>query len=698
MTRKTGSMKWSALAIATAIVIAPVAYSGGKLDSFVLRGGVSPAAQNAASQAPNDRFIISYRKGARSLSAASANNILANAARETGVGIEPLRTLATGASLIRTDRKLDRAATKRLMVALQNDPNVLAVEVDRLYQPLLVPNDPGYASQWHYQDGPGGINAEPAWDLSTGEGIVVAILDTGITPHSDLDANVLPGYDFIIDTEVSVDGDGRDADPNDPGDWHGGECNIFGIPEDSSWHGTHVAGTVAAVTDNGGGVAGVAHGAKVQAGRVLGKCGGYTSDIIDAVTWASGGDVPGVPANATPAEVINLSLGGSGACSVAEQAAFDAAVGRGTTVVIAAGNSSSNVDDFSPANCDNVIAVSAVGPTGSLAGFSNFGDRIDVAAPGGSGVAPAEDNILSTLNLGLQGQEGEGYAWYAGTSMSAPHVAGVVALMQAAAVDAGGVKTPAEIEEILVNTAYASGGFPEGCSYAKPCGSGVIDARHAVAVAAGLEPLPDAPPPPPPPPPAIELKNGVTVTGIEVGADESIRYELTVPNGSQNLLFAMFGGTGDADMYVRYGQDPTDSQFDCRPFRFGNDETCFFPTPQGGTWYVTIKGFSAAADVSLFPSFVDNQWPYAVSAELTPQGRRNRVDLTWESGKRFIDIYRNGSILKTVRNRGSATDTFRVIGTGTMTYTLCNNGTDECADPVSVDYDSSASTRPGRGR
>src|SRR5690606_12403825 len=126
MTRKTGSMKWSALAIATAIVIAPVAYSGGMLDSFVLRGGVSPAAQNAASQAPNDRFIISYRKGARSLSAASANNILANAARETGVGIEPLRTLATGASLIRTDRKLDRAATKRLMVALQNDPNVLA--------------------------------------------------------------------------------------------------------------------------------------------------------------------------------------------------------------------------------------------------------------------------------------------------------------------------------------------------------------------------------------------------------------------------------------------------------------------------------------------------------------------------------------------------------------------------------------------
>ena len=168
MTRKTGSMKWSALAIATAIVIAPVAYSGGKLDSFVLRGGVSPAAQNAASQAPNDRFIISYRKGARSLSAASANNILANAARETGVGIEPLRTLATGASLIRTDRKLDRAATKRLMVALQNDPNVLAVEVDRLYQPLLVPNDPGYASQWHYQDGQGGINAQPAWDLSTG--------------------------------------------------------------------------------------------------------------------------------------------------------------------------------------------------------------------------------------------------------------------------------------------------------------------------------------------------------------------------------------------------------------------------------------------------------------------------------------------------------------------------------------------------
>ncbi len=506
MTRTARTMKWTALAIATAILAAPSAYSGGKLPvaNKVKVSTLSPQAAKAAKKQPqqHDRFIVTYRSDAKRLSAAATTQQLASASKTLGVGIAPMRTLATGSSLIRTDRKLDSAATKQLMIELMKDPNVLAVEPDRLRKPLMVPNDPLYAQQWHYKNGPGGINAEPAWELSTGDGVVVAVLDTGSTPHSELNGQYVAGYDFIIDTEVSVDGDGRDADPNDPGDWHDGECNIFGIPEDSSWHGTHVAGTVAAATNNNAGVAGVAFGAKVQPVRVLGKCGGYESDIIDAVTWASGGTVAGVPANATPAEVINLSLGGSGACSVAEQAAYTAAKGRGTTVVVSAGNSSADAANYSPASCSDVITVSSVGPTGALSGFSNFGNVVDVAAPGGSGVAPAADNILSTLNLGLQGQEGEGYAWYAGTSMSAPHVSGVIALMQSAAATP---KTPDEVKKILENTAYASGGFPSGCSYNKYCGAGIVDARYAVAVAAGTEPLPPDVPPPPPPPPAIEL-------------------------------------------------------------------------------------------------------------------------------------------------------------------------------------------------
>ncbi|GAB3345230.1 S8 family peptidase [Marilutibacter aestuarii] len=676
-------MKWTALAIATAIVVAPAAYSGAKLESF--KRPVAATSAKAASQVQTDRFIVTYRNapGART-SAASRNQGLATAARDAGVGIRPMRTLNNGAAVIRTDRKLDRAASKALAIALMKDPNVLNVEPDRLLTRQFVPNDPGYAQQWHYQAGTGGIDAEAAWDTTTGEGVVVAVLDTGSTPHADLLANLIPGYDFIDDPEVSVDGDGRDADANDPGDWHDGECNIFGIPEDSSWHGTHVAGTIAAVTDNGVGVAGVAHGAKVQPVRVLGKCGGYTSDIADAIVWASGGSVAGVPDNTTPAEVINLSLGGGGSCSAVMQDAIDGAVSRGTTVVVAAGNSSSDVSGFTPANCDNVVSVAATGPAYAFAvDYSNFGEGIDVAAPGGSGVAPAEDNVLSTLNLGAQGQEGDGYAWYAGTSMAAPHVAGTVALMQSVA-----PKTPAEVEEILVNTAYAATGFPDGCSFSKPCGSGVIDARYAVAVASGAEPLPEAPPEPPPPPPATELENGVTVTDIEVEADGTVRYQLSVPNGASNLLFAMYGGEGDADIYVRHGAEPTDTAYDCRPFSFGNDETCFFPTPESGIWYVTIKGYTDSSGISLYPSFVDPGWPRALEAEATQlNNHRTRVELAWAEGARLVDIYRNGAILKTVRNRNhSTTDTFRIVGSGTMSYKVCNNGTLECSDEVSIDY------------
>ena len=686
MIRITRSTGLTALAVATAVFIAPVAYSGGKLATFAQRGLPASSQLAAKQQASTDRFIVTYRDGGARLTAATRNEALSKAAVALGVRIRPVRTLATGASLIRTERKLGRAAAKRLMIELLKDPNVRAVDIDARVKPAFVPNDPLYTQQWHYGNGAGGINLEPAWDLSQGDGVVVAVLDTGITAHSELDGQKVAGYDFIADIDTAVDGDGRDADPSDPGDWHDGECNIFGIPEDSSWHGTHVAGTVAAATNNGAGVAGVAPGARVQPVRVLGKCGGFFSDIVDAVTWASGGSVANVPDNATPAEVINLSLGGGGACPVAMQDAIDGAVSRGTTIVTAAGNGSSDVAGHTPSNCENVIAVSAVGPTGALAGYSNFGNLVDVAAPGGSGVAPAEDNVLSTLNLGTQGPTTEGYAWYAGTSMAAPHVAGTVALMQAAA---DTPKAPDVIEEILENTAYANGGFAGGCSYDKPCGTGISDARAAIAVANGSEPLPPDPPPPPPPPPGIPLQNGVVVTGIQVAQGADIVYELQVPNGASQLFFGMSGGTGDADMYVRRGQRPTDTAYDCRPFRSGNEETCYFPAPESGTYYVRIKGFSAATGVSLYPSFVDANWPRGEAATVTQlSGHRTRVLLTWDAGKRQVDIYRDGAIYATTRNTGAYTDIFRIVGSGTKTYMICNKGTEECSDEVEIEFNS----------
>jgi serine protease len=681
---KHNVLRLTALAIAAAAIVAPVAWSGGRVPVIdrVAQSTTAPAQEET-----HDRFIVTYRDAASAAKSSSASRF-ADASTRMGMSVRSLRTLSTGAEVVRTDRKLDLAESKQFMVELMRDPNVLAVEPDVRVTPRFVPNDPLYAQQWHYRNGPGGINAEPAWDISRGDGIVVAVIDTGITPHSEFAGQLVPGYDFIGDIDTAVDGDGRDADPNDPGDWHDGECNFFGIPEDSSWHGTHVAGTIAALTDNGAGVAGVAPNAKVLPVRALGKCGGFISDIVDGITWSSGGTVAGVPANANPAEVINMSLGGGGSCGVALQSAIDAAVGRGTTVVVAAGNSGADAATEQPASCNNVITVSAVGPTGARASYSNFGPVVDVAGPGGSGAAPAADNVLSTLNLGTTVQGAEGYAWYAGTSMASPHVAGIVALMQSASATP---KTPAQVKQILENTAYANGGFPTGCSFASPCGAGVVDARAAVAVASGAEPLPPNPPGPPPPPPATEIFNGQTITPIDVPRNEWVRYELIVPNGGTNLLFAMYGGTGDADIYVRYGNEPTTTAFDCRPFSFGNNETCFFPAPRAGKWYVYLRGFSAATGVSLYTSFVDANYPYKEAATVEQlTNHRTRVTLTWQHGKRNVDIYRNGMIYNSRRNTFTFTDNFRIVGSGTMTYKICNQGTSECSNEVSVNY---ASTR-----
>ena len=680
--QKHNILKLTALAIAAAAIVAPVAWSGSRAP-IVDKTQNLTSTRAAAQEEQSDRFIVTYRNNAQTAKSASQGKF-STASTTLGMGIRGMRTLSTGSDLIRTDRKLGLAESKQLMSELMKDPNVLAVEVDRRMKPLFVPNDPLYAQQWHYKNGAGGVNLEPAWDITKGAGIVVGVIDTGITPHSEFAGQLVPGYDFIADIDTAVDGDGRDADPNDPGDWHDGECDFFGTPADSSWHGTHVAGTIAALTDNGVGTAGVAPNAKILPLRALGKCGGFTSDVIDAITWGSGGTVAGLPANANPAEVINMSLGGSGACSVAEQTAINAAVARGTTIVVAAGNSGGDAASQSPASCNNVIAVSAVGPTGTLASYSSYGTVVDVAAPGGSGFSPAADNVLSTLNLGLTDQAAEGYAWYAGTSMAAPHVAGVVALIQSAS---SSPKTPAEVKKIIENTAYANGGFPGGCSYALPCGTGVVDATAAVRVANGTDPLPSDPPAAPPPPPALELTNGVTVTGITVGANGEIKYQLTVPNGATNLLFAMYGGTGDADIYVKRGTPPTTSSFDCRPFSFGNNETCFFPAPASGVWYVTIRGFSAATGVALYPSFVDANYPYKETATVEQlSNHRTKVTLGWEHGKRQVDIYRNGMIYATRRNNYLFTDNFRIVGSGAMTYKICNQGTSECSNDVTINY------------
>ena len=198
-----------------------------------------------------------------------------------------------------------------------------------------------------------------------------------------------------------------------------------------------------------------------------GRGGGYDSDIADAVIWASGGSVSGVPANANPAEAINLSLGGSGSCGSAMQSAINGAVGRGSTIVIAAGNSNANTSGFSPANCSNVIAVGSITSTGARSSFSNYGAIVDIAAPG--------SDIYSTLNTGSQGPGSESYASYSGTSMAAPHVAGLAALIIASG-RLGQHPSPAAVQRLIEQTARDVG--PPG--YDTRYGHGLIDAAAAL--------------------------------------------------------------------------------------------------------------------------------------------------------------------------------------------------------------------------
>lgn len=455
------------LAAATAVVIASMAAGpalAGKADTTGLTSH------------GNDRFIVKYREGtAERADVANVKAALNRAARAgaggKGLALGHVRRLAVGAEAVQTDRKLDRVEAEALMQQIAADPSVEYVEVDRIMQPVFTPNDTHYATyQWHYFETTGGIRADQAWDVTNGSGQYVAVLDTGITSHSDLGSNIVGGYDFISDSTMARDGNARDSNPADQGDWAAaGECYSGSPASNSSWHGTHVTGTVAALTNNSKGVAGVAYGAKVVPVRVLGKCGGRTSDITDAIIWASGGSVTGVPANAYPAKVINMSLGGSGTCSSTYQNAINTAVNRGATVVVAAGNSNADAANFTPASCSNVIAVASTTREGGRSGFSNYGSTIDVAAPG--------SDIASTVNSGTTTPSTESYSLMSGTSMAAPHVAGVAALMQA---KAGGSLSPATVESTLKNTLRP---FPTTID--KPIGNGIVNARAAVDAVGG---------------------------------------------------------------------------------------------------------------------------------------------------------------------------------------------------------------------
>ena len=547
------------------------------------------AAARAQKTGLTDRLIIKYKNGTQSTGKTGLVTVSAldRASANAGERLQLVRKNAFGAQVMKLDRKLTEREVSAIAARIAQDPDVEYAEPDRIMKPFLTPTDSQYSSQWHYYESTGGLRAPAAWDITNGAGVVVAVLDTGYRPHADLAANLLPGYDMISDSFVGNDGNGRDSDAQDPGDWIlANECGGTHDASDSSWHGTHVAGTIAAVTNNGSGVAGVAYGAKVVPVRVLGKCGGYTSDIADGIIWASGGTVSGVPTNANPAKVINMSLGGSGACDTTTQNAINGARSRGTVIVVASGNDNDNANNYNPGNCSGVVNVAATNRSGGRAYYSNYGTSIDVAAPGGAQSSYNDANgVLSTWNSGTSSPGSDSYIFMQGTSMAAPHVAGVAALIKAVKPAA----TPDEIETILKTTTRA---FPATCT---SCGTGIVDANAAVLNAQGGGGGGGGG--------GSTLSNGVPVTGLSAATNASVTYTMTVPAGATNLTFTSSGGTGDADMYVKFGSAPTTSSYDCRPYKSGNAESCSFATPTAGTWYVTLRAYSSFSGVSLTGSF-----------------------------------------------------------------------------------------------
>ncbi|MFD9405946.1 S8 family serine peptidase [Streptomyces sp. NPDC059989] len=497
----------------------------------------APAASVATPAAPVENLIVGYKSSATEASSntAAATDAAAKG-KKAGKKAKFDRRLGTGAALVSLGGTTAPAEAANVMAQFKADPDVAYVELDtRAYATAVTPNDTEYAKQWDLFEPTAGMNVPAAWDKTTGSGVTVAVIDTGYVAHSDVASNIVAGYDFISDAVDARDGNGRDNNAADQGDWTAaGECGTGSTASSSSWHGTHVAGTIAASANNAKGVAGIAYNAKIQPVRVLGKCGGTTSDIVDAITWASGGSVAGVPANATPAKVINMSLGGSGACGTSYQNAINAAVGRGTTVVVAAGNSNANASGFSPASCANVINVAASNRTGDRSFYSNYGAIIDIAAPGGETrratdtpgtVTTPENGILSTLNAGTTTPGAEIYKPYQGTSMAAPHVAGLAALLVAAKPSL----TPAQIESAIKASARPLAGTCTG-----GCGAGLADAAATVTAVTST-----------PTTPVFENTSDVTI-----GDNTTVESPITVSGVTGNAPAALKVGVNIVHTYI----------------------------------------------------------------------------------------------------------------------------------------------------
>ena len=431
-------------------------------------------------------LIVKFKDRVSALQALPVRSRLALLAADRGITLTHVRQMAMQAHVVALDRAVPLSVARAIAADLATHPDVEYAQPDRRLKPTFVPNDEFINQQTYLSNGAAGISAFAAWDITIGSpNVVVAVVDTGYRPHAALAGRFIQGYDFVSDPIEANDGDGRDADASDPGDWvtqaeingllRGEGCSV----EDSSWHGTAVSGIIGANGNDRIWTAGIDWSAKILPVRAVGKCGGLFSDILDGIAWAAGLPVPGVPVNATPAQVINLSLSDPniGDCGFVEQSLFDEAFAHGVTraIVVAAGNDRDDVANHFPSNCTGVISVGATTSTGNPTAYTNFGTTLTISAPGGQ--YPRLDGIDVLIDSGKTVPVGDSLTIYNGTSFSAPIVSGVISLMLAVAPNL----TADRVRALLVSTAKP---FPltANCG-ANFCGAGIVNAQAAVQAA-----------------------------------------------------------------------------------------------------------------------------------------------------------------------------------------------------------------------
>jgi serine protease len=406
--------------------------------------GAIPAAPASAS----DGFLVKLRATAGASGYEPAPGRIAALAARNGLEATQVQHIFSGIHLLRV-RAAAGAAPTAALALLRADREVDYAELNQRRYPLATPDDTLFASQWYLQSAqPAAIDAQNAWDVTTGvPGLVIADLDTGVRfDHPDLrntQANrLLPGYNLISNAATANNAYGRGSDASDPGDWIStsdqkmpqfASCPVA----NSSWHGTRVAGILGAISNNEMGITGATWEGWIEPVRVLGKCGGYDSDIIAAMAWAAGDHVDGVPDNPYPAQILNMSLGASGPCPSSYQQMVDELLAQGVLIVVSAGNEGGPVD--APANCIGAVGVAGLRQIGTKVGYSSLGPEIALAAPAGNCVntaaGPCLFSIETTTNSGTTVPAAASYTdeyhFNVGTSFSAPLVSAIAGLMLA---------------------------------------------------------------------------------------------------------------------------------------------------------------------------------------------------------------------------------------------------------------------------